>query len=121
MKLRNINKEFHSQVYKKDLVYNKKSRFKKARKIVAILQHASKDPLKNLRVLDVGCAGGLISFYLSPYFKEVVGSDVDEKAISDAKKLRNKNLSFKLLNPDGSFPFENSPLMLLWPIKYTSM
>jgi len=102
----NTNKEFHSQVYKKDLVYNKKSRFKKARKIIAILQHASKIPLKNLRLLDVGCTGGLISLYLSPYFKEVVGADIDETAINDAKKLGKKNLSFKLLNPDGSFPFE---------------
>jgi len=44
--------------------------------------------------------------FLAPYFKEVFGTDVDEKAIREANKLRKKNLSFELLNPDGSFPFE---------------
>ena len=69
------------------------------------MRDASKTPLKKLKLLDVGCATGLISFYLSPYFKEVVGADVDENAIAQAKNLRKKNLSFKLFGPDGSFSF----------------
>ena len=35
----------------------------------------------------------------------MVGADIDGDAINEAKKLSNKNLKFKLLNLDGSFPF----------------
>lgn len=101
-----INREFHSQVYKRDLVYERKSRYIKTKKIVSILKDTSKIQLKKLNLLDVGCASGLISLYLSRYFKEIVGADVDKEAVKEANKLRNKNLTFKLLNSDGTFPFK---------------
>lgn len=103
-----INKQFHSQVYKKDLVYEKKSRYIKTKKIISILRDTSLTPLKELKLLDVGCASGLISLYLSRYFKKVTGADVDKEAIKEAKKLKNKKLFFKLLNLDGSFPFDKN-------------
>lgn len=100
--------KFHSQVYKDDLVYRKKSRLKKTKKIVAILKDAIGSRMTKAKLLDVGCAEGIISFYLSPYFKKVIGADVDKIAIERAKKIRQKNLTFKLLKPDGSFPFKDS-------------
>lgn len=101
-----IKNEFHSQVYKKDLVYEKKSRYIKTKKIVSIIKDASKIKLNKLILLDVGCASGLISMYLSKYFKKVVGTDIDKEAIFQAKKIKGKNLSFKLLNSNGTFPFK---------------
>lgn len=103
-----IKNEFHSKVYKKDLVYEKKSRYIKTKKIVSILKDASKIKLDKLNLLDVGCAAGIISMYLSRYFREVVGTDIDEEAIHQAKKIKGKNLSFKLLNSDGTFPFKKN-------------
>jgi 2-polyprenyl-3-methyl-5-hydroxy-6-metoxy-1,4-benzoquinol methylase len=103
-----IKNKFHSQVYKKDLVYEKKSRYIKTKKIVSILKDASKIKLDKLNLLDVGCAAGLISMYLSRYFRKVVGTDIDEEAILQAKKIKVRNLSFKLLNSDGTFPFKKN-------------
>lgn len=99
--------KFHSQVYKDDLVYRKKSRLKKTKKIVAILKDAIGSRMTKAKLLDVGCAEGLISFYLSPHFNFVVGADVDKVAVQRAKKYKKKNLTFRLLNSDGSFPFKN--------------
>lgn len=98
----------HSQIYTNDLVYRDKSRLKKANKIFKIIKSAYGDNYKNAKLLDVGCAEGLISYYLSKHFKEVVGADVDEIAIKRAKRNRKKKLSFRLLNSDGSFPFKNN-------------
>jgi len=95
-----ITKQFHSQVYGADLVYEKKSRLRKTKKIIRILKDAFGPQIKKAKLLDVGCAEGIISSYLSPYFRYVVGVDVDRVAIRRAS-----NLSFKLLKPDGSFPF----------------
>lgn len=102
-----LTKNFHSEVYKNDLVYRKKSRLKKTKKIVKILRAAYGPKISSARLLDVGCAEGLISLYLSPYFKSVVGADVDKVAIKRARKIKKKNLTFKLLNSDGTFPFKD--------------
>lgn len=102
-----ITKQFHSQVYENDLVYRKKSRLKKTKKIVKILEDAFGHRISGAKLLDVGCAEGVISFFLSPHFKSVVGADVDKIAIGRAKKNKKKNLTFRLLNSDGSFPFRD--------------
>ena len=37
---------------------------------------------KDVKVLDLGCAAGEISYLLSPYCKSIFGIDYDEKLIS---------------------------------------
>lgn len=69
--------------------------------ILKHLQHTpfyqgGKKPLKGVRILDVGCGGGLVSEPLARLGAEVVGIDVDPCAISSAEKHgAGKNLSIE--------------------------
>src|SRR3989344_1791188 len=79
-------------------MYEIKSREEKALRIIKLLQvHLGKNNLKKLTVLDVGASTGIIDNYLSRYFKKVVGTDIDKKAIRFAQKnYHQKNLRFKI-------------------------
>ena len=48
-------------------------------------------PLKNLRILDIGCGGGLISEPMCRLGAKVTGSDASEKNIKIAKTHSNEN------------------------------
>tara|TARA_B100000787_G_scaffold163590_1_gene145371 strand:+ start:1091 stop:1669 length:579 start_codon:yes stop_codon:yes gene_type:complete len=53
---------------------------------------------KDVKVLDLGCSSGELSYLLSIYCKSIIGIDYDEKLISEAK-LKYKeidNLTFKV-------------------------
>jgi ubiquinone/menaquinone biosynthesis C-methylase UbiE len=78
-------------------MYDKKSRKLKALNIKNILtNYYGKEKLKKLSVLDVGASSGIIDFYISKYVGMLTGIDIDNGAISYAKKkFIRKNLLFK--------------------------
>jgi SAM-dependent methyltransferase len=56
-------------------------------------------------VLDISCGTGYGSNYLSKYSKEVVGLDVDNSTLEQARKsYSNKNLKFELIDANGVIP-----------------
>lgn len=87
-------KQFFSQRITE--VLNLKSRRQKASQIIKILKyHFGAKQLRNFKVLDVGCSGGIISFALSKHVQELMGVDSDSYAIAFAKQhFQQKNLSF---------------------------
>ena len=57
------------------------------------------NPLKNLKILDIGCGGGLISEPLSRLGAEVTGIDASEKNIKIASlHAKKNNLKIRYLN-----------------------
>ena len=50
--------------------------------------------LKNMKVLDVGCGGGILSESISEKGGVVTGIDMSEKAIEVAKLHKKKNIEF---------------------------
>ena len=67
-------------------MYDKKSRVIKARRIVNVLSdYYSQNKLKTLSVLDVGSSTGIIDAQLSKSIGQMVGIDIDKKAVDFAK------------------------------------
>ena len=67
------------------------------------VQNKSK-PLKNLRVLDIGCGGGLLSEPLSRLGAEVMGIDASSRNIDVAKlhaKKNNLNIKYICTSPEN--------------------
>ena len=57
------------------------------------------NPLKNLKILDIGCGGGLISEPMARLGADVTGIDASSKNINVAKShAKKKNLSITYLN-----------------------
>ena len=80
------------------LEYIKKSIIKKFNK-----KNLSK-PLKNIRILDIGCGGGLLCEPLCKLGAEVVGIDASEKNIKIAKihsKKNNLKISYHCASPEN--------------------
>jgi 2-polyprenyl-3-methyl-5-hydroxy-6-metoxy-1,4-benzoquinol methylase len=78
-----------------ETTHNVKGRERKAITIVKVLHDFIGHNLKGLNLLDFGCSTGIIAHYLSSYFREVTGFDIDIPAINFAKKNFNKeNLNF---------------------------
>ena len=93
-----------TELFPEDLTFEKKSRTKKAKKIVAVLEDYFGD-LSDLSCLDLGCSVGHISAYLAKHFRKVSGVDVDDLAIKTAIKIhKSKNLSFKM-SAENKIPF----------------
>ncbi len=93
-------------------VYNKDERERKALTALIVLREYFKtQDLSTLRLLDVGASTGFICNYLAPSFEKIDGIDIDEKAISFAKKNfhNTPNLEFhigdamNLAYPDQTF------------------
>ena len=62
-----------------------------------------KKPLKKVKILDIGCGGGLLSEPMSRLGAEVFGIDASEKNISIAKlhaKKSNLNINYKCTSPE---------------------
>ena len=71
--------------------------------------------LKGLKILDIGCGGGLISEPMSRLGAEVTGIDASEKNIKIAKMHSKKNgLNIKYINtsPENFKDFENYDVIL---------
>lgn len=78
-------------------MFDVQGRERKARTMVAVLRHHLVHPLGDLSLLNVGGSAGIIDNYLSGYFSNVVGVDIDEAAIHHAKDAFSKsNLSFEV-------------------------
>jgi SAM-dependent methyltransferase len=66
-------------------VYNLDSRTRKARTIMAVLNHYDPNPCENFSLLDIGCSTGIIAHFLSDFFGQVLAVDIDEEALRHAK------------------------------------
>jgi len=78
-----------------DAMHHREGREKKARTMIAVLQDCFTNDLRNLYALDVGSSTGIIDNFLSDYFKELIGIDIDEKAVVFAQQnFKKSNLSF---------------------------
>jgi 2-polyprenyl-6-hydroxyphenyl methylase/3-demethylubiquinone-9 3-methyltransferase len=63
-----------------------------------------KDPLKKVKILDIGCGGGLLSEPMSRLGAEVTGIDASEKNINVAKlhaKKSNLNIEYICTSPEN--------------------
>ena len=63
-----------------------------------------KKPLKNIKILDIGCGGGLLCEPLSKLGAEVIGIDASEKNIKIAKthaKKNNLNINYYFASPEN--------------------
>ncbi|MFT5110986.1 MAG: SAM-dependent methyltransferase [Parasphingorhabdus sp.] len=67
-------------------MFDAAGRRKKAGTMISVLSDFSSEPLDQLCALNVGGSAGIIDEYLSRYFLQVTGIDIDEKAILFAKE-----------------------------------
>ena len=85
--------------------------FRVAKQIYKVLvDFLGKNDLRAMRVLDVGCSSGAISYYLSSFVKSLVALDIDVAALRIARKnYKKRNLNYLRANglnlpfPDASF------------------
>ena len=68
-----------------EAMFNREGREKKAKTMVAVLSDFLDSNLQTLSVLDVGSSTGIMANYLANYFGNVIGIDIDEKAIMYAR------------------------------------
>ncbi len=64
----------------------------------------AKKPLKNIKILDIGCGGGLLCEPLSKLGAQVIGIDASEKNIKIAKihaKKNNLNINYYCASPEN--------------------
>ena len=67
-------------------VYNRETRQRKAKTIIAVLNDFLGTDFTSFSILDVGCSTGIMANYFSDYFGEVVGIDIDEPAVQHARE-----------------------------------
>jgi len=91
-------------------MYDQDGRIRKAKTMVAVISDFLDTDLSSLSLLEIGCSTGIIDNYLSEYFSQVIGTDIDEQAITFANNTFKKdNLKFhiddamNLKFPDNSF------------------
>jgi SAM-dependent methyltransferase len=96
----NFSEMLHKQMY------DRESRERKARTMIAVLKDFFKGDVESLSMLDVGSSTGYIANYCSTYFRKVIGIDIDETAIEFAKNnIQKDNLKFMKGNSMGiDFP-----------------
>lgn len=63
-----------------DAAFSLEGRERKARKVLAILEHAAGD-LSGRSLLDIGCSAGIMTRYFARAFARVVGTDIDQPAL----------------------------------------
>ena len=92
------HKKFFSET-NPHIAYNKETRFRKAKKILSVLDDYYSENLNNLSILDVGCSSGIIDNILSERFERLVGIDIDDKAVSYARdNFESEKLKFFIQN-----------------------
>lgn len=78
-------------------MFDQTGRRRKAATMISVLSEYLDKPLNELSVLNVGGSAGIIDEYLSRYFSQVVGIDIDERAIFHAKEnFRQDGLLFEI-------------------------
>lgn len=96
-----------TELFPEDLTYDKESRIKKAKKIVAVLKDAI-ERTSDKKCLDFGCSLGYITGYLGRHFRNIIGIDVDDYAIKKAKKInKSPNVSF-FISQENKVPFPDN-------------
>jgi 2-polyprenyl-3-methyl-5-hydroxy-6-metoxy-1,4-benzoquinol methylase len=79
------------------LMLDEASRRAKAAKIVTVLGHfLGRESLEGLRVLDIGCSGGIIASELARSGGSVVGVDIDEPGMAKAASRFGDHVMFVL-------------------------
>ena len=90
-------KEFRGKSYLQFTNYNTYAELKKLAKIVEVIESYMDDnelESDQIRVLDLGCGAGNISFPLAANGYNVIGVDLNDRAIAEAVKRKNtKKLS----------------------------
>lgn len=75
-------------------ILHNEERLRIAKQIIGVLK-VHLGSTKEFNCLDIGCSSGVITNYLSNYFKKIIGIDVDKPAILMAqKKYKQSNLKF---------------------------
>jgi len=89
-------------------ILDENERLRVGKQILGVLRQEVKDT-KKLICLDVGASSGVISNFLSNFFKKVIGFDVDANAIDIAKsRFKRKNLEFSLVDVEEMHLKSNS-------------
>jgi 2-polyprenyl-3-methyl-5-hydroxy-6-metoxy-1,4-benzoquinol methylase len=97
LKDRGYQYDFSNQAKNRDSFYQEDIRQKKAKTMVKVISSFTKKDVAQLNLLNVGGSAGIIDEYLSRYFNQVIGMDIDEKAITYASNNFSKNnLIFEL-------------------------
>ncbi len=75
----------------------------------------TKRPLENVKILDIGCGGGLLSEPMNRLGANVVGIDASEKNIKVAKlhaKKNNLNIDYRCASPEKLYTKEKFDVIL---------
>lgn len=75
-------------------VFDQDGRKEKAHKILSVLSDYFQGSLNTLNVLDLGCASGIITRFLAPHFKRIVGTDIDLPALDYARSAETGHAVF---------------------------
>jgi SAM-dependent methyltransferase len=65
------------------------------------------------RALDLGCGDGAFTAELERAGTHVIGADVAKAALERAR-ARHPGLDFRLIDPEGPWPFEDNSFELVW-------
>jgi len=103
----NYQYNFSEKIESVESMYDKKARIKKAEKTLAVLLDYL-EKTSDLRLLDIGSSTGIMTNEYSKIFSDVVGIDIDSKAVEFANsKFSKKNLKF-IKSPIEELNFEDS-------------
>jgi 2-polyprenyl-3-methyl-5-hydroxy-6-metoxy-1,4-benzoquinol methylase len=90
------------------LMLDESSRRRKAAKVAAVVQHFLGVPdLGSLRILDVGCSGGIVADELRKHGADVVGIDIDIPGVQRAATLYGRGVNF-VLGDSERLPIANA-------------
>jgi SAM-dependent methyltransferase len=77
------------------LMLDETSRRRKAAKIASVLEHfLARDSLRGLRLLDIGCSGGIVANELHERGAMVIGADIDVPGLAGAQARYGDRVSF---------------------------
>jgi 2-polyprenyl-3-methyl-5-hydroxy-6-metoxy-1,4-benzoquinol methylase len=68
------------------ILYNRRQRYQKAAKVIAVCRDFSQKPLEDLTALDLGASAALMTEYFARYFKQVIALDVDQVALKAGRR-----------------------------------
>jgi SAM-dependent methyltransferase len=77
------------------LMLDETSRRRKAGKVASVLEHfLARDSLKGLRLLDIGCSGGIVASELHERGATVIGADIDVPGLAKAQARYGARVGF---------------------------
>lgn len=82
-------------------MYDENSRVLKAKRILLVFKEILNNDLTKLNCLEIGSSTGMITYFLSDYFSEIIGIDIDKPALDFARKNYIKN-NIKYFYMDGT-------------------